>query len=126
MYVIRSPISLADNPDVLPWLLPPHAGLNRSASVLPHPLCMNGPVVAVGAVSAQLPMPTSDGTWNARPVPTSTVELLVKRAPAWHEAQAARFASLNSTRPRSTAAGSVGAARGTRGCASIQVSSVSI
>ena len=37
-----------------------------------------------------VPMPTSDGTWNARPVPTSTVELFVKLGPAWHEAQAAR------------------------------------
>ena len=53
----------------------------RSASVLAQPSCMNGP---------RLPMPTSDGTWNAPPVPTSTVWLLVKPAPEWQEAQAPR------------------------------------
>ena len=78
---------------------------------------MNGP---------RLPMPTSDGTWKAPPVPTSTVELFVNVAPEWHDAHAAREGSLNSARPRSTAAASVGAVRGTRGCPSIQVISPSI
>ena len=54
---IRSAISLARQPRSLPCRLPPpQAASKRSASVFAQPLCMNGP---------RLPMPTSDGTWNA-------------------------------------------------------------
>ena len=65
---------------------------------------MNGP---------RLPMPTSDGTWNGAARADVDGRVVGEAArPRGTTAQAARVGSLNSARPRSTAAASAGAARG--------------
>ena len=50
----------------------------RSAIVAAHPSCIRG---------VRQPTPTSGGTWNAPPVPTSTVALFVNLGPRWQLAQ---------------------------------------
>src|SRR5882672_9914821 len=50
---------------------------NRSAIVVAQPSCMRG---------VRHPTPTRGGTWNALPVPTSTVWLFVNLAPMWQVA----------------------------------------
>ena len=50
----------------------------RSAIVAAQPSCMSG---------VRQPTPTSGGTWNAPPVPTSIVWLLVSLGPEWHVEQ---------------------------------------
>ena len=68
-------MSPAESPEVVPCRVVPQVGPKRAAMVPAQPSWSRG---------VRHPTPTSGGTWNAPPVPTSTVELFVNFAPPWH------------------------------------------
>ena len=70
---VRFALSCADSDEMSPCAAVEHEP-KRSASVVAQPSCMSG---------VRHPTPTSGGTWNAPPVPTSTVALLVSFVPEW-------------------------------------------
>src|ERR1700722_6936448 len=76
-YAVRFVMSVGDSDAMFPCCEVAHEP-NRSAIVAAHPSCMRG---------VRQPTPTSGGTWNAPPVPTSTVVLFVNFAPAWQTEQ---------------------------------------
>ena len=79
----------------------------RSAIVAAHPSCMSG---------VRQPTPTSGGTWNAPPVPTSTVVLFVNLAPEWQTEQPTS-ARWKIARPAAAAFGSTHVGGGGAGMA---------
>src|ERR1019366_7421635 len=103
-YAVRFVMSCAESDAMFPCIEVAHVP-KRSPIVVAQPSCKRG---------VRQPTPTSGGTWNAPPVPTSTVALLVSFDPEWHVAQPT-VVLWKSARPAAAAAGSTQAGAGGAG-----------